>query len=407
MDPEIQNSTPLPPFGAPVLPTTPIHPPIIEETKPKKPLFLQPIMLVVYGLVALLVLLLVFGLVRNAIEGSHTAQISPTPIPTVQPTPTVFLSPTPNLQSVIIGGKARIQFSEPWKVITAIPDRYSSSDEKTKATKIISKTCTGPILQNSLVPTSIIVFDTLSEIKDQPTFCWTNGNFNDYNIRKISTFNAIRDMKVVKWKPNAVFENGVFQQPVWQKTLFEEYTQTSDELKSTVSMALLFQDATDGTAESTLDQIISSFHFLTKGQVDPISTWTTQFFDPISVKLPPSWWKKTSATAKNEKILLINPQAISEDQQITPAFDILDLAAQSTDEALPLLTNTGSLTNVKTEEVKLENGSYIRLNATNGAQKQVLMAIFSVRSHIVVFQDNALADNHAELFDQIVKTISW
>lgn len=211
--------------------------------------------------------------------------VSPSPSSTT-PTPDINKSLNPkDWQIQKITNKGAFNYPGSWQIIEKTPDLYQNQP--------FVKTCTGPLLQNTAEPTTIIAVEINDLLKDKEfTPCWKSGNFSETYTRKVKTLDPPKDINVVKWRSGEeeVTTGGV-QKNLWHGELLEEFSFTNQSKTNRIIFALLYQGNKDRTAELTFDRLLSTFAFVDDDPLLLNPNWKNKTLELYGINLSfPSLW---------------------------------------------------------------------------------------------------------------------
>ena len=237
------------------------------------------------GILIVVGILVLVGVAGGAYYLGMSNKVEPVP----QPVPRTVQSVTPTPESVEVAveeieeisnwktyntDKYSFKYPGDWEVLTEVPGYYRSAEiDFAKETwvqdhlksKMFAPTCRGPILRSTKVNTTIIAFEVMEKSPDG-SYCWSNGHFTDTNTRMITTFTPPRKIEIAKWKPSdynypvTQGNSGKLYSPEWKGDLFQQTYVDGVNLSATI--ALVYQDKTDNSAEKVFDQILSTFKFI-------------------------------------------------------------------------------------------------------------------------------------------------
>jgi hypothetical protein len=162
-----------------------------------------------------------------------------------------------------VNGIAKMTIPQNWKTVVKLPDNLYSKDFGAKDwenSKMFIGNCTGGFVQREGPGIAVIAID-IKQVGDDGAFCWSNGNFSDYTVRKIAALPG-KDVTVSKWK-NADYsmdKSNNIVTPKWQGDYFEGLVSFENE-KYFVFVSLYVNGTDLNTAEQEFDNIISTFKF--------------------------------------------------------------------------------------------------------------------------------------------------
>lgn len=206
---------------------------------------------------------------------SQAPKISlPTPKSLVTPTPKAANTPTsdpPANWKTYSDANFSFNYPDNWKLISQIPEEFKGKEYGAAGwlnSKMFMWDCSGPILQNTTNPTSLIVLEVIN-IKERPDggFCWSNGDFTDSFKRTASIAGKSETIQVNRWKLNPYLDpkDKVTKTPPWSGDYFEIFsfnTQSNENSNQPwILFALTYRENQDKLAEHVFDQIISTFKF--------------------------------------------------------------------------------------------------------------------------------------------------
>ena len=101
-----------------------------------------------------------------------------------------------------------------------------------------------------------IAIEVIKPVEEGGDYCWSNGDFTERYLRKISALGFKADIEIIKWK--LIGES-------WKDVLFQNYhfnqfhQKYAD--KNWYIFSLIYKSGQDDSAEFIFDQILSTFKF--------------------------------------------------------------------------------------------------------------------------------------------------